>query len=183
MGLVSREVPFGENERGGKRSLYEITDPFVRCWYRVVAPQRGMLQTAPRNARKALLIRHWASLRGQAWEQLCRIMLTHGTRSDLRGPWRSVTRYWHGSEPEWDLVSLSDAASSLLLGECKAKNRPFKISELAQEAELIASKPFPRALIPGGSRLVRALFVPEVTPNAPKEIHGVKVCTLKDWFR
>ncbi len=40
MTLVRREVPYGESARGSKRSLYRIDDPFMRLWFRVVAPNR-----------------------------------------------------------------------------------------------------------------------------------------------
>ncbi|HSS79007.1 MAG TPA: ATP-binding protein, partial [Thermoanaerobaculia bacterium] len=43
MGLVRREVPFGEPEKASRRSLYKIDDPFFRLWFRVVAPHRGQL--------------------------------------------------------------------------------------------------------------------------------------------
>ena len=40
LGLVRREVPFGEPPRQTKRSLYRLADPFFRLWFRVVAPDR-----------------------------------------------------------------------------------------------------------------------------------------------
>jgi hypothetical protein len=40
MGLVRREVPFGESEKKTRRALYKIDDPFFRLWFRVVAPHR-----------------------------------------------------------------------------------------------------------------------------------------------
>ena len=43
MGLVRREVPFGESEKKSRRSLYKIDDPFTRLWFRVVAPNRATL--------------------------------------------------------------------------------------------------------------------------------------------
>jgi hypothetical protein len=38
LGLVAREVPFGVSARDTKRSLYRLVDPFLRLWFRVVAP-------------------------------------------------------------------------------------------------------------------------------------------------
>jgi hypothetical protein len=43
MALVHREVPYGESAKGGKRSLYKIDDPFLRLWFRAVAPNRAAL--------------------------------------------------------------------------------------------------------------------------------------------
>ena len=37
--LVTREKPFGADEKDSKHSLYRIGDPFLRFWYGLVAPQ------------------------------------------------------------------------------------------------------------------------------------------------
>ena len=54
MGLVRREVPFGESEKKSRRSLYKIGDPFFRLWFRVVAPNRATLATNPLLALRAV---------------------------------------------------------------------------------------------------------------------------------
>jgi len=75
MGLVRRETPYAEPERGGKRSLYKIDDPFLRLWFRVVAPNRAALTAGSPASRRALLEPHWPALVGQAWEEICRLAL------------------------------------------------------------------------------------------------------------
>jgi len=44
MGLVAREVPFGAMERKSKRTSYRIANPFLRLWFRFVAPNRSRLE-------------------------------------------------------------------------------------------------------------------------------------------
>ncbi len=51
MALVRREVPFGEFAKTSRRSLYKIDDPFIRLWFRVVAPHRGLLAAPARGGR------------------------------------------------------------------------------------------------------------------------------------
>lgn len=51
LGLIQREVPFGSFPAVGKRSLYKISDPFCRMWFRVVAPNRAILAGASKAAR------------------------------------------------------------------------------------------------------------------------------------
>src|SRR5262249_51181369 len=106
MGLVQRGVPFGESTKGGKRSLYKIDDPVRPRWFRVVAPNRGAWTAGTRASRNAVLDEHWDLLVGQAWEDLCRrgVPTMRGPLA-RRGPWRRPSRYWHGGEPEWDLVA------------------------------------------------------------------------------
>ena len=72
LGLVRRELPFGEDEKGSKRGLYKIADPFVRLWFRVVAPYRAQLASGTSAARRQILARFWDSLCAQSWEELCR---------------------------------------------------------------------------------------------------------------
>ena len=82
MGLVRRETPFGSDPRSGKRSLYRIDDPFLRLWFRVVAPHRAALAAAPREARLRYWQRHRPGLESLAWEELCRMAVPLLHRSD-----------------------------------------------------------------------------------------------------
>jgi hypothetical protein len=165
MGLVRREVPFGESEKKSRRSLYEIDDPFVRFWFRVVAPHRGQLAAGSRQSRYAVLDRFWDELVAQAWEELCRKRLPRVEVSSLGGaPWGPAARWWHGNAPEWDVVSESIDGRRLLLGEAKWSFRPFDPSGLERALRELASKP-PPTLPSRFSKheVVRALFVPEVS--------------------
>jgi hypothetical protein len=60
LGYIRREVPFGDDEKRSKRSLYRLADPFLRLWFRTVASRsRGQAaatheKAATRNAALAL---------------------------------------------------------------------------------------------------------------------------------
>lgn len=123
MGLVRREIPFGSHPKSGKRSLYQIADPFLRFWFRVVAPNRSLLADAPRETRLLLWQRHRTQLEAYAWEELCRMAVPHLHRvvpaiAEL-GPFGPGQRYWRGNDPELDIVARSVAAPDLLVGEAK----------------------------------------------------------------
>jgi len=169
MGLVRREVPFGELEKASRRSLYKIADSFFRLWFRVVAPYRGPLASGSRQVRLRLLARFWQDLVAEAWEELCRQRIPRLAASTLpgrRGPWGPASRWWAGTAPEWDLVSESLAGGELLLGEVKWSSRPFGARALARARADLAARPAPE--LPGryaGHSIVRMLFVPEVEPG------------------
>ena len=55
MDLIHREQPFGEAERGGKRTLYKISDPFLRFWFRFVEIDRSCLSASLPYAVAAVL--------------------------------------------------------------------------------------------------------------------------------
>ena len=123
MGLVRREIPFGSHPKSGKRSLYQIADPFLRFWFRVVAPNRSLLADAPGETRLMVWRRQRAQLEAFAWEELCRMAVPHLHRvvpaiAEL-GPFGPGQRYWRGNDPELDIVARSVATPSLLVGEAK----------------------------------------------------------------
>ena len=171
MGLVRREVPFGESEKQSRRSLYEIDDPFVRLWFRVVAPHRGQLAAGSRRTRLAILDRFWGELAAQAWEELCRRRLPRvdpATPLGARGPWGPAARWWRGNLPAWDVVAESVDGARLLLGEAKWSARPVGPTGLERALKELASRPppdLPQHL--AGREVVRAAFVPELAGTPP----------------
>lgn len=179
MTLVRREVPYGESGKAGKRSLYKIDDSFLRLWFRVVAPNRAALTAGTAASRRAVLDEHWHLLLGQAWEELCRhaVPTARGALA-RRGPWRPPSRYWHGAEPEWDLVADAIDGRRVLLGEAWFSARPVSASVLAREAERLASRPPPAPV--GDREIVRALFVPSVAASAPRVVASVQIVTLAE---
>jgi uncharacterized protein len=183
LGLVRRDVPFGVSERQTKRALYRIDDPFVRLWFRVVAPQRAALATVPPAARRALLLHHWPRLLSEAWEDLCRRTVPAapaGTPLAALGPFGACRRWWHGNAPEWDLVAESLDGKRLLLGEVKWSARPFG-RELKRALGALRARPAPP--LPdryARHELHRALFVPATAPGVaiPRDMTLVTAADL-----
>jgi len=180
MGLVRRESPYGEPARGGKRSLYKIDDPFLRMWFRVVAPNRAALAAGSRASRKAVLDEHWDLLVGQAWEDLCRRAIPELARGALarHGAWQPARRYWRGDEPEWDLVADAIKGPRTLVGEAWFSRRLVAADSLRREAARLAGRQLPAAT--AGRDVVRALFVPAIAKRVPRLIDGVHIVTLGD---
>ncbi len=123
MGFVRREVPFGSDPRSGKRSLYRIDDPFLRMWFRVVAPHRATLTAAHPESRLRSWHRYQRELEARAWEELCSAAVPRLHQSDhplaRLGPFEPAQRFWHRSAPERDIVARSVDGSRVLVGEAK----------------------------------------------------------------
>lgn len=180
MGFVQRETPYGEPVRGGKRSLYKIADPFLRLWFRVVAPNRAALVAGSRASRAAVLAAHWDALVAQTWEELCRRavpLLVRGPVGKL-GPWQPARRYWHGAAPEWDVVADSVDGERTLVGEVWFTRTAASTATLRREAARLEARPVPE--IVGDRALVRVLFVPAVQRGAPRRLGAVHVVTASD---
>lgn len=179
MDLVVREVPFGASERSSKTSLYRIADPFLRMWFKMVAPHRSYLAMASPDDRSALFHRLWPEHAAACLEALCRTCLAR-LKSDL-GPWQPAGRWWRGNAPEWDVVAEGATERVLLLGECKWRSRPFDRRAASQAVQTLKTKPPPTLSRRfDGHRMVKALFVPAVEDDLPRQIDGVTVLNVSD---
>ena len=184
LGLLAREQPFGAPDRGGKRSLYQIGDPFIRMWFRVVAPQRATLAVGGRAARAAVWHRHRVRLVSEAWEDLCRASVPRLTRTTLGedGPWGPPRRFWLGNGPEWDIVASSPDENALLLGEVKWSEKPVSESELDRIGRALLAKGLPDGTWAREKRIVHAVFVPELQgpPRRAAGRRSYRVVTATD---
>ena len=43
LGYLTKEIPFGENEKSSKKSLYKISDPFMNFYFQFIAPNRSFI--------------------------------------------------------------------------------------------------------------------------------------------
>lgn len=176
MKLVQREVPFGENEKRSKRSLYKLADPFFRLWFRIVAPNRALLASSSAPVRKRLLKRYWPALVSAAWEDLCRSCLPRLKSGVALDDWGPGGRWWHGNAPEWDVVALSVDEGRVLLGEAKWKRKPFTRRQIETSVRALHKRKGPALQIAMNKKpLLRALFVPATEDNVPDLVDDVVI--------
>ncbi|MDD8026160.1 MAG: ATP-binding protein [Acidobacteriota bacterium] len=164
MGLIRREVPFGESEKSGKRALYKLEDPFVRSWFTLVASHRSSLAEATPKVRRHIWDRVCSGLFASTWEEMCRSAVPRlaAPAPDVAapGPWLPASRYWRGNEPEWDVVSASLDGRTLLLGEVKWSERILTEPEVLALFSVMMEKPRPPISGPPQGRVLYAAFVP-----------------------
>lgn len=174
LGLVRRELPFGESEKGSKRTLYKIDDPFFRLWFRAVAPYRAQLASGTAATRRELFRRFWDALRAEAFEELCRKQVPHLPLKSVlarRGPWGPAARWWQREAAEWDVVSESVSGGKLLLGEVKWSAEPFGRRALMSALGELAVKLAPELHARFREHeAVRALFVPRLGRGVRSEV-------------
>ena len=167
MQLVRRETPFGTSAKATKRALYRIDDPFLRFWFRVVAPHRAVHAQAPRETRIGYWQRYRTVLEAYAFEELCRMAVPALHRCDIPlaalGPWEPAQRYWRGNDPELDIVARSTDGKRLLVGEAKWLRGRSAVSRAAP-AHVGRTLPFPSE-----REIVHAMFVPEAAVGVDAE--------------
>jgi AAA+ ATPase superfamily predicted ATPase len=156
MDLVTRELPFAEAPRAGKRTLYKISDPFLRFWFRFVEVNRSRLGAGQVAAVEEEIGRRLGHHIGEIWEELARasVPLLHtGGRT-----WGPAGRWWGPGldrQPlEVDLVAHGVDGGSVLVGEVKW-GAPRDAARLLEELETKAR----RLPVAAGRAVVLALWL------------------------
>ncbi len=169
LGYLRKEVPFGEDERTSKRTLYRIDDSLIAFWFRFVQPARTLLQRDLLEPVEATLSTAFPQHCAEAWEVLARESVP---RLRIGGiAWGAASRWWgtgRDGPAEFDVVAESLDGKSILIGEAKWASRPRLARWRAELRARAESAPFLR-----GRRLVCALWVKDgaeggdvVTPAA-----------------
>ncbi len=181
LGFVKREVPYGENEKSSKKSLYRIADPFCRLWFKVVAPRRSVFDSAPAAVRNSLWRSHCTALYAAEWEELSRNHVAVSARlSTLAGKdgfWLPAGRWWSGNSPELDVVSFDGTGSRTLVGEVKWSEKPYLLKEVKQLAADLLRRTIPSHFPPVSAYV---LFLSAVASGMPRVVQGVHVVTAKE---
>ena len=128
--LIVREIPFGADERSGKKSLYRIADPFLGFWFRFVQPNRSMLESAPVTAIQRKVREAFSQHVAWVLETLARRAVPR-----LVGREWGVARKWWGNgadgQPvEFDVVAESSDGRDVLIGEVKLSASAGEIGSL-----------------------------------------------------
>jgi hypothetical protein len=96
------------------------------------------------------------------------------------GPWGPAARLWGRGGPEWDVVAQSLDGRSLLLGEVKWHDKRATAAHVRGALADLDRKGVPQTLAKGGTRVLRALFLPRVDRRARDALGGVAVVEAAD---
>ena len=133
-GRWRREFPVdaGEKEAANEhRGLYRIADNFFRFWYSFVFPNLPELESGD----AAGVWRHivepaLGAFVSIPFEEVCRQWLRERNRADaLPFHFTKLGRWWRDGD-EIDIAAFGRKA--VLLGECKYRRRPFRLSDLRE---------------------------------------------------
>ena len=165
LGLVRRELPFGESEKGEQaRSLQDR-----RSLLSPVVPRGGSPPGAARERHARYAPPDPRPLLGQPLRpELGGAVPLSAPVAPLAaaGGWGPAARWWHGTQPEWDVVSESLDGKRVLLGEAKWSAGPFDPRTLPARPRELAARPAP----PLPSRLAGAR--PSARSSCPRSPGG-----------
>jgi uncharacterized protein len=140
LGYLIKEIPFGENEKNSKKSLYKISDPFMNFFFRFIVPNRSFIEIGRITPIKKNLESSFSDYVGEYWEKLCRETVSG---NEIDGITYGMARRWWGNVSKDERIEIDVVAESLdkkylLVGECKwtsDENSDRLFSELRAKAE------------------------------------------------
>ena len=149
MGYVAKEIPFGENPKNSKKTLYKISDRFLDAYNRFVAPNVSLISLGRMSAVRSVVERSMGIYMGQAWESICRNTVSGNI---VDGVLYNVASRWWGNvtdgvrgkakEVEIDLLAESVDGATLLAGECKWTSGIDSVHLLEELRHKVESLPF-----------------------------------------
>ena len=145
LGYIERETPFGEDIRNSKRSIYQLSDPFLSTYYKYVVPNRSLIGLGRKALLMQLFNQSFDEFVGRYWERLCRTTISGNVLFGTM--WNKASRWWgHVKDGnmskmmEIDVVAESFDKKKILIGECKwteRENASQLLYELEKKARLL----------------------------------------------
>lgn len=134
LGLIYREIPFGEKE-SSRKTIYGISDFMFRFWYRYVFPNRTLIETGAKEAVwKKRIEPDYSGYMGAVFEKVCSDWLNKKNAiGELPVLFTSSGRWW-GTNPathsqeEIDIIARD--GDDYLICECKWRNEKTDIAVL-----------------------------------------------------
>lgn len=135
LGLIRRELPFGDHPRRSKRTRYNIADPFLRYWYRFVDPHRSLLEARQFDVQTDAA---WRSHLGEIWEDVVRASVPQLSIDGTR--WQPAQAWWgrtaSGRDAEIDVVAAHrEDRTRVLAGEVKLSLDAADVPRLLHDLE------------------------------------------------
>lgn len=162
LGFVIKNVPITEkNPERSRKSLYYVSDNFIRFWFRYVYPFKGELEL---DNQQIVLDEMSKDFKQKfvafAYESICRNIfaeLCHKGQIDF-APSR-IGSYWRNDnegDTEIDVAAVDNQHKRLFLGECKYHTKPVDVAIYSALQEKGQSKELTAAF--SGYKIVYGLF-------------------------
>jgi AAA+ ATPase superfamily predicted ATPase len=132
--VVNRSVPVTEGQpEKSKKGLYQITDSFLRFWFRFVHPYQALLDLKLADAVLEQRVRPmFDGFVGHAFEEAARDHVAALARTAALPFLPERIGRWWDRQNEVDLLAISDSERAMMIGECKWWTAPVGVNILAE---------------------------------------------------
>lgn len=171
LGFVIRDIPFGSDAKVNKKTLYRMSDSFLRFWYSFVLPNYSDANFLSTKAEVEALQPAFRVFLGQAWERLVRDEIQIQPLPGFKFRLKNAARWWgfglDRKAMEVDIVAESLDGDTLFVGEAKLSLSETEVNRVLYELEAKAKQlPFARKY----KRIVSRLFVAHNPPPSAVSI-------------
>ena len=137
LGYIERNVPFGENPKNSKKSLYKIADPFLNFYFRFIVPNRSFIEMDRTDAAVKQIKEQFDQYVSWYWERMCREAVPFLEINGVH--FGAAAGYWgtpaKNRPIEIDVVAESFDGKHVLVGECKWQEKTINVQQLISELE------------------------------------------------
>ncbi|MDR1341041.1 MAG: ATP-binding protein [Prevotellaceae bacterium] len=138
LGYIEREVSFSEI-RNPKKSMYRISDPFVRFYFSFVTPNRSMIESGRIDPVISQIQKQFKAYVSYMWERTCRQAVTSMKFNGIA--FKPACKWWESSKKPTGLDILAESLDGnyMLVGNCiwaeKVYGAKGMFKELEEQAE------------------------------------------------
>lgn len=180
--IVDKIIPYGENANS-KKSIYTLSDPFFRFWYKYVFSNSSTLSVLGPKSYTDTIFNSISSVLGSAFEDVCTQYLVLQARSGKLPFIPNGMGKWWGNNPkkksqdDVDIMGIKDNQG--LFCECKFRNEKFDLSEFNDL--ICASEIFQNITDKYYYIFVKSGYTQAVIDESKK--YNVKLLTIDDLFK
>jgi hypothetical protein len=136
--ILRKEVPFGENPKSSRKTIYQIADHCFRFWYKYVFMHNDGIETgAGRIIAESMVFPDLSAFIGKpAFEDVCRQYIIRKNKEETLPFLATKFGTWWGTDnkekhtADIDIVADNKPLKKVLLCECKWRNEPTDAGEI-----------------------------------------------------
>ncbi len=122
---------------GGKTSSYEISDIFLRFWFRFVWPYQSLIERGQLSLLRQNMSQGYEQFSGRTLEQLFQSLAIESGKYTIVGNW------WNRKgENEIDMIALNEMDHTGIVAEIKRNPQKISMTELNRKASNLPSSEF-----------------------------------------
>ena len=134
--LISRLKPILAKPNS-KTSSYEISDQFLRFWFRFIWPYQSLVERGQLSLLKQNMVRGYESFTGRTLEQYFQTLVMESGKYTMVGNW------WdRKGENEIDLIALNEFDHTGIVAEVKRNSDKISPAELQRKTEMLPTSDF-----------------------------------------
>jgi hypothetical protein len=138
--LISKKRPLFSKERS-QNVRYEITDPFLRFWFRYIARNQSLLQVGLNERLRELVLSDYPTYSGLVLEEWFRQQMRESGKYTEIASWWNTSKGNNVEQEEIDIVAIPvEKGTPVVVAEVKRQRKNFKPDLLHEKVARLRNK-------------------------------------------